>query len=243
MGLTIHYQLRLPGSVGKAAAEHLVRAVHRRSAALVRRRELAEITPVQEADLDSFRNCQFVSEERDGTTFGHDVPADCGWVFSVWPGPDCESARFGLCHYPATIKVGRRTLRTGCGGWGYASFCKTQYASLHGAEHFLKCHLAVIDLVLLWQKAGATVKINDEGDYWPGRNKAKLRAECEKMNRLMAAFAGALKDAGDEGGPAVESPIFQHTQFERLEAQGLAENPAKIPCAAKIVSTIAARKR
>jgi hypothetical protein len=59
----------------------------------------------------------------------------------------------------------------------------------------------------------------------------------------MAAFAGALKDAGDEGGPAVESPIFQHTQFELLEAQGLAENPAKIPRAAKIVSTIAARKR
>ncbi len=243
MGLTIHYQLRLPGTVGKAAAEHLVRAVHRRSAALVRRRKLAEITPMQEADLDSFRSCQFVSEKRDGTTVGHDVPADCGWMFSVWPGPDCESARFGLCHYPATIKVGRRTLRTGCGGWGYASFCKTQYASLHGGEHFMKCHRAVIDLVLLWEKAGATVKINDEGDYWPDRNEAKLLGEVGLMNRMVAALGGALKDAGDEGGPTVESPIFQHGQFEHLEARGLAENPAQITRAAKIVSTMAARKR
>ena len=41
----------------------------------------------------------------------------------------------------------------------------------------------------------------------------------------MASAAGALKDLSEaQGGPAVESPIFAHPQFEHLEAQG-AENP------------------
>lgn len=38
------------------------------------------------------------------------------------------------------------------------------------------------------------------------------------MNGLVAA-AGALKDA-DEAGNGIESPIFAHKYFERLEAEG-----------------------
>lgn len=235
MGLTVHYKLHLSAAVTAPATERLVRAVHRRAAALVRRRKLAKITPVRVADPDHPFSCQFVLEKRGEDTCGHDVKPDCGWMFSVLPGPGCESAEFGLCRYPATIKVGRRTLRTGCAGWGYAGFCKTQYASLHGGENFLKCHRAVIDLALLWEKAGATVKITDEGEYWPGRNEAALRQNLDQMNRLVAAFAGALKDAADEGGPSVESPIFQHGQFELLEAQGLDHHAAQIGQAATTV--------
>lgn len=221
MGLTAHYKLHLPAAVTVPAAERLVRAVHRRAATLVHQRGLAKITPVRAADSDNPFSCQFVLEKRGEDTCGHEVKPECGWMFSVLPGPGCESAEFGLCRYPATIKVGRRTLRTGCAGWSYASFCKTQYASLHGGENFLRCHRAVIDLVLLWKKSGATVKITDEGDYWPGRNETALRKNLDHMNRLVAAFAGALKDSADESGPSVEAPIFQHGQFELLEAQGL----------------------
>ena len=221
MGLTVHYKLQLPANLTAPAAEQLVRAAHRRAAALVRQRGLDKITRVRAANPDHPFSCQFVLEKRGKETCGHDVKPDCGWMFSVLPGPGCESAEFGLCRYPATIKVGRRTLRTGCGGWGYAGSCKTQYASLHGAENFLNCHQAVIELALLWKETGATVKITDEGDYWPGRNEAALRKSLDQLNRLVAAIAGALKDAADEGGPSVESPIFQHGQFELLEAQGL----------------------
>jgi hypothetical protein len=228
MGLTVHYKLRLPGTVTKTAAENLVHTAHSRATAFVRRNKLAGITPVLEADPDSFLSRQFVTEERDGDTVGHEVPPECGWLFSVHPGRDCESIICGLAFYPATIRVGRRTLRTGCGGWGYSGFCKTQYASLHGEAHFLKSHKAVIDLLLLWEKLGAKVKITDEGNYWPGRNEAALRQNLAQMNRLVAAFAGALKDAADEGGPSVESPIFQHGQFELLEAQGLDHHATQI---------------
>lgn len=221
MGLTVHYKLHLSADLPAPAAEQLVRKVHRRAAALVRQRGLAKITRVRAADPDNPFSCQFVLEKRGGETCGHDVRPDCGWMFSVLPGPGCESAEFGLCRYPATIKVGRRILRTKCAGWGYAGFCKTQYASLHGAENFLNCHQAVIELALLWEETGATVRITDEGDYWPGRNEAALRQNLDRLNRLVAAFAGALKDAADEGGLSVESPIFQHGQFELLEAQGL----------------------
>lgn len=228
MGLTVHYQLHFPAALTLPAAEKLVRSAHRRAAALVRRRGLASISPVLPADPDDPCNCRFVLEKRGEDTCGHDVKPACGWMFSVLPGPGCESAEFGLGHYPATIKVGRRILRTGCGGWGYAGFCKTQYASLHGAENFLKCHRAVIDLVRLWEKLGATVKITDEGGYWPGRNETALCQNLDQMNRIVAAFGGALKDAADEGGPSVESPIFQHGQFELLEAQGLDHYAAQI---------------
>ncbi|MBI2497062.1 MAG: hypothetical protein HYV75_03785, partial [Opitutae bacterium] len=195
-------------TVTKAAAEALVRAAHRRAAALVRRRGLKVIGPVHPADPENPWCCDLVMERRGEDTVGHDVPPDGGWMFAVHPGPGCETAEFGLCLYPATIRVGRRTLRTGCAGWGYAGFCKTQYASLHGEAHFLKCHRAIIDLLLIWKKLGAAVTIKDEGAYWPGRDEAKLLAEVGQMNQLVAAVGGAMKDAADEGGPSVQAPFF-----------------------------------
>ena len=236
MGLTIHYKLHLPATATKAGAKDLVRKAHRLAVALARRRGLQDISAVQPADPENPWNCQFVLEKRRDETCGHDVKPDGGWIFSVHPGPGCESAEFGLCLYPATIRAGRRTLPTGCAGWGYASFCKTQYASLHGMDNFLKCHRAIIDLLLIWEKLGVKVKITDEGNYWPERNETKLLAEVGQMNQLVAAFGGALKDAADEGGPSVESPIFQHGQFELLEAQGLDRHAAHISRAVAAVS-------
>ncbi len=55
------------------------------------------------------------------------------------------------------------------------------------------------------------------------------------MNRLVAAFGGALKDAVDEGGPTVQSPIFQHGQSELLEAEGLDRHAAHISSAVTVV--------
>ncbi len=241
MGLTLHYTLRHARPLTPARAEALVRQVRRAAARLVKERELAAIGRVRKADPENPWSCRFVLERRGADTVGHGVRPDCGWMFRVQPGEGCESAEFGLCRYPATIRVGRRTLRTGCAGWGFAGFCKTQYASLRGWDHFLKCHRAVTDLVLLWEAAGAEVTIKDEGDYWPGRNEARLRASLGEMNGIVAAMAGALKDAADEGGPAVESPIFAHGQFELLEAEGMARHAARIGQAAGLARKVVAQ--
>ena len=72
-----------------------------------------------------------------------------------------------------------------------------------------------------------SVEITDEGDYWPGRDLAALRRNLDEMNGVVAAAAGALKDWGEErGGAPVESPIFSHPHFERLEAAGAARGHA-----------------
>ncbi len=63
---------------------------------------------------------------------------------------------------------------------------------------------------------GLTVEIQDEGDFWLGRRLDLLRKDLDEMNDLVAAAAGALKDASQEG----QSPIFAHQHFERLEAEG-----------------------
>ena len=242
MGLTLHYKLHIPGRVSPGEAVALVHSAHRLATALVKRRGLQDIEPVRPADLENPWSCGLVLEKRGDNTFCHDVPPECGYMFRAHPGDGCESVEFGLCLYPATIRAGRRTLRTSCAGWGYSGFCKTQYASRHGSAHFLKCHRAVVDLLLLWEQFGVTVTITDEGGYWPGRNEQKLLAEVGDMNQLVAAFGGALKDAADEGGPAVESPIFQHGQFELLEAQGLSRYAAQVGYAAAAVRQLGTRQ-
>ena len=113
-------------------------------------------------------------------------------------------------------------MRTDQRGWRLSRCSKTQYASLHGWEHFRRCHTAVIDLLLAAQRRGLVVKISDEGDYWPGRNVAALRRNIDEMNGVVAAAAGALKDFDEaiNGTSNVASPIFAHRNFERLEAEG-----------------------
>ena len=73
----------------------------------------------------------------------------------------------------------------------------------------------MVDLLRALRHLGLELTINDEGGYWPGCSMAALRRNLDEMNGLVAA-AGAWKDRGT----GVVSPIFQHPQFERLEAEG-----------------------
>jgi hypothetical protein len=74
-------------------------------------------------------------------------------------------------------------------------------------------------LLAACRTADLRVKISDEGDYWPRRSLTKLRENLNHMNGLVAATAGALKD-DCEAAAGVQSPIFAHKNFERLEAEG-----------------------
>ncbi|HVS51669.1 MAG TPA: hypothetical protein VHD62_04885 [Opitutaceae bacterium] len=229
MGLTIHYTLRLRHTVSSAHAFALVQTAHRRATQLTRHRKLRGLTAIVPAAEESWA----VEHRRVGPKRQDqwaELAPVAGWVFIVHVGRDCEPAMFGLCRYPATAHTRYGTARTGCGsGWLLKSFSKTQYASVHGWEHFLKCHRAVIDLALLWEKLGVEVTLSDEGDYWPGRNVRALRRELDEMNGVVAGLAGALKDAADGAArSSVQSPIFAHPQFERLEAEGVTQHAGKI---------------
>ncbi|MCW5552614.1 MAG: hypothetical protein KIS67_10715 [Verrucomicrobiae bacterium] len=84
------------------------------------------------------RDCEFIRYRPPGAKrFADCLPPLEGWLFQATPGDGCESMRIGLCRF------------AGVPGWRLESFCKTQYASRHGWERFLKCHRGVVEL--LWE--------------------------------------------------------------------------------------------
>ena len=137
----------------------------------------------------------------------------------------------------------KRKIKTRLSGWRYSSFCKTQYSSSPsegGIPNFIRCHLCVIHLL---DRIGALptmkVEIDDEGKYgrsyytddpWAaervytwhdGQYDVKaLVEEVGEWNEMIAAMAGAFKDAAQAEGLSVESPISAFPDFEHLEFRG-----------------------
>lgn len=230
MGLTIHFTLAAPPETDAARAGELVRQLRRRALDFQRRGRVDEVRRLGD-DAAARRWGREWIGRRDPQHPGREYQAEIlplkGWLFPVKVGADCEPLWLGLCRYPASVVLGGQRRRTRLNGWRLQSFCKTQFAGLHGWEHFRRCHTAVIDLLAGARALGLTVKINDEGDYWPGRNLKALQRNLDEMNGVVAAAAGVLKDWEEEnGGPPVQSPILAHPNFERLEAEGEARGYA-----------------
>lgn len=244
MGLTLHYRLTAPAGCTARRAATLVRRYHALASGWVPAGRVVEVDPIMtdRAMLDRFGTAwRMVPHPGDPeASMGVQIPPEAGWIFPVDFGADCEWVWLGLCRYPATVTVGGRKRATSLGGrWQLAHSTKTQYASLRGWENFVRCHVGAIDLLGEWRKLGGGVKITDEGGYWPGRDLAALRRRLEQMNGIVAALAGAVKDATEaEGGAPVQSPIFAHPQFERLEADGVARHGAKLAAATKIITSL-----
>lgn len=244
MGLTIHYQIRLKASdteSGYVDALQIVKRAQAFARKLERQRLVAgvgEITSSAAAlAIAPVFNRRFNQEH--GWGWKPAFP-EAGWLFQVDIGDGCESLRLGLCRYPyAGPYIGpRRWAKLHSpeqAVWRLEGFCKTQYASRHGWEHFRRCHVEVIELLEHWRTFGASVQIKDEGGFWPRYSENKLRRNIVEYDQCIAAFGGALKDAAGECGETIEAPIFNHPQFEQLEAQGMAEHGGKIGRAVEIV--------
>ena len=243
MGLTIHFKLKAPAGTNAKEAQRLVIAAR----AIAVRSELeGRVQHVGELSADARLLKRFATEYlslpvpgEPNMFYSLEVAPLEGWLFVVNVGQDCEPLRFGLCRYPDTMMFRGREVRTKLGeGWRYWGFTKTQYASLHGWEHFLRCHRAVIDLLAALRPLGFRVRISDEGEYWPRRSMPALRRNVGHMNALVAGMAGALKDADDGEGAGIQSPIFAHKDFERLEAAGEARAGEVIRQARGVVSRL-----
>lgn len=244
MGLTLHYRLTAPEGCTARRAAALVRRIHTKASEWAAAGRIEQVLPISSdpTDLDRFGTAWLTMPHPDDpeTSVGVHIPPEAGWIFPVDLGEDCEPLWLGLCRYPATVAVGGRERSTRLSPrWQFAHFCKTQYASLHGWDNFVRCHVSAVDLLALYRAQGLRVKIDDEGGYWPGRNLATLRKRLDEMNGIVAAFAGAVKDAtGDDGGAPVQSPIFAHPQFERLEAEGAAQTGASLAEATEIIASL-----
>ena len=227
MGLTVHFKLAAPAVVTAAQAKRRVESMRRAAVRFCCEGLVDRVRPVI-SDMKTLRRfaCDWLILPVPGaaiTSTGAEVLPLAGFLFRVDVGADCEPLWLGLCQYPLTVRFQERELRTKkSAGWRLAGFSKTQYASLHGWEHFQRCHCTVVNLLAASRTPELRVKISDEGDYWPRRSLTRLRENLHQMNGLVAASAGALKDhyEGAEGENRVQSPVFAHPQFERLEAEG-----------------------
>jgi hypothetical protein len=242
MGLTIHYTIRAP-RLDFTQARALTRTLRRQAQSMQRRGEVEQVlsTTTDRAELARWAVSWKILQDPDDphTSTGIAVEPLEGCIFPVLLGDDCEPLWLGLCRYPSTVTHNGRVMTTKLGsGWQLRGSCKTQYASLHGWENFRRCHTVVIMLLRSWSELGAHVRIIDEGEWWPRRSDATLRRNIDKMNGMVAALAGAVKDASDHGEPdaPVVSPIFAHLHFERLEAEGAARHGLAVADAARLVS-------
>jgi hypothetical protein len=230
MGLTIHYKLRSDAR-SPGEARRLVEELRRRALDL----PFAEVEEVVELAGDA---CDFEKQDREhpyrwlliqaGQWLVRDdvhyrVKPKHVIAFGTDPGEDCEPANFGLCLYPGVLDITdsrtglARKLRTQLKGWCWSSFCKTQYASRHGLDHFLRCHLSVIRLLDHARQLGILASVDDEGDFWEKRDVKALAQEVGEWNQGMAGLVGQLKDMF---GGDFQAPITQYPDFEHLEAKG-----------------------
>jgi hypothetical protein len=229
MGLTIHFKLAAPAETNKGGAEEIVRQLRRRALRYAADGRVDKVLALDDAQVRRWgRTWRFFPlSGRPGLEETVELVPLEGFGLAIRPGAGCEPLWLGLCRYPLTMWTGGRRRRTGLSGWRWEGFCKTQYASVRGWPHFLRCHRAVLGLLEAARRLGCRVDISDEGEYWPGRNETALRQNVDEMNRAVAAAAGALKDLDGTGSSAgVDSPIFDHPRLEQLEAEGAATGRA-----------------
>ncbi len=230
MGLTVHYQLHSDVETGKEA-RRLVEELRKRASDL----PFAELGEVVELTGDA---CRFDAHDRDyphrwlliqagqyveNGNVHYGVKPKHVIAFSADPGDGCEQANFGLCLYPAILNIQDprtghpRRLRTGLKGWCWSSFCKTQYASQHGTDHFVRCHLSVVRMLDHAKNLGILASVSDEGEFWDKRDVKALVQEVGEWNEGMAGLVGQMKDLFGDG---FHAPIKKFSNFEHLEAKG-----------------------
>ncbi len=233
MGLTIHYELRLPGDISDSLAVHYLTRL-REFALTVGAQHVIPLLFFTGAEL-ALRGDQWehgsvewwfhiftdtMREHRDGGVEDiEDSDRLAVAAFMVVPGEGCEPASFGLVRplrsEPPAAHV---EFPDDWKRWYWQSFCKTQYASAASEEHFLFCHRMVVSLLDEAKRIGFEVAVHDEGSYWDTRDAEQLLAEVRNANRIIAQFAGALHDA-IAPEHSVQAEIFAHPDFEHLEME------------------------
>ncbi len=238
MGLTIHYELRLPGETTDATAAHHLQRLHDYAATLGPKHMCpvflfngAQLSlPHEEWEGGTVAWLLHVCTDvirtlRDGVVNIIDdidekyLLAAAGFI--VFPGEGSESATLGLVRpllseAPENLEPHRNT--DDWKHWYWNGFCKTQYASTIGEEHFLTCHRMVISLLDEARRIGFDVTVHDEGQYWETRDAELLLSEVRRSNVIIAHLAGALHDAISPEHN-VEAEIFSHPEFEHLEME------------------------
>jgi len=209
LGLSIHYELSLPGSTPREAVERIVERLRRICATL-------PLDVVADAIASEQGACEWgaisVPRGRGRVRTMEMIEPEQAVYFAARPGAGCEPVFLGVArHRPNGLTRGR---------WFGQWACKTQYAASpqHGGiDHFVRCHLAVIAMLDEVKRLKIGVKVRDEGRYWTTRRVPRLLKALDLYDRVIARIVGRVKDAFADRD-AVVAPITQRPDFEHLEA-------------------------
>ncbi len=234
MGLTVYYDLDLPGDQPESRARELVVELRAAAVALgaervtaVRRilRSDCEGLGGEELDLEWLVRCfaeRGIEDPRNPERFLTVLP-ELGYGFGAEIGR-CEPVILGLARHPATVADAGVEVPTCLTGWSWRACTKTQYASLVSLSHFVESHRRLIALLDAAQSLGLAVGVRDDSGYWEHRDERQLLDALAHWNALVARIAGRVADgfdasAGEGPGPKLEAPIFRDPHFEHLEAE------------------------
>lgn len=219
MGMHLNWAFHLPGETSAGRVAELLAALRARALQL-RFDEVTEIECVSEIIArpsgDSWTStrdyvaawARIISKPDESDSRIGNLATAIG--FGIRPGKRCEGATYGF--------VKRAEADGGRAEWFWHHCCKTQYASVVSREHLITCHTSLVALLDYAIELGIGVVVRDEGHYWETRDEARLIAETEYMNHLVARFAGAFSDALPRGLVA-GGAILEHPEFERLEME------------------------
>jgi hypothetical protein len=219
MGLTLHFELRLPAAAPRDEVFRLLSALREFAAS----QPVASVSPVFDLSVESevaiaedpaawlrfWAECVTTPIPDDEFSSSTGDPASAIGFF-VDPGEGSETATFGLLR--------RRAESADHEEWFWWCACKTQYASLVSEEHFVAVHTSLAAVLDEAVKLGFNVTVHDETGYWESRSTQRLIDSVRGMNRIVARVAGALSDrtgSADE----LRAPIFEHRDFEHLEME------------------------
>jgi hypothetical protein len=218
VGLTIHYELRLPEEASRADVRRVlsslrefaltlpfefVSAVHSMPAAKPGRRPPGNR---RKAWLATWASIIAQPWDEDIPSLAGDVSTAQGFLVNA--GRGCESAIVGFL---------RRGDESGSvREWFWQCSCKTQYASIVSDEHFVRCHTSIVSLLDCAIRSGIEVIVHDETEFWERRDERQLIEEVHRMNQIVASLAGRLADTIGSGH-SVQAAIFEHPRFEHLE--------------------------
>lgn len=243
MGLSLSYELRLPGSADEA--RRVIAQLHEFAIAQSFREvfdvvelgpacdhsELGgELSPEQQRLLRVFGTQYGTKKLQDGREVWIDIPPVHIIAFGIDLAEGSEYAQLGLASHPPIIEQEREgetlileTDLAGCYSW--TQVCKTQYAGLQqhgGEENFLKAHVGLVRVLDHAQTLGMQVQVKDDSGYWEHRDEERLCRALDEWNEMIAAFAGQLKDQlGTAPAGGISGPILTAPDFEHIEAKGL----------------------
>ena len=143
MGLTVHFTITAPVGIDSMAAKRLVLAAREIALTAQRRGEFDKISDLREDEHARLRSLEWLIVPVPGfanASTGIEIAPLEGHVFRIRVGEGSEPLWIGLCRYPTRVDVDgvQTNVRRG-GRWRLTGFCKTQYASVHGWEHFRRC--------------------------------------------------------------------------------------------------------